>query len=140
MFRMRLSIGNAIAEIRQVNDAVEEALDRAAAPPALVPTAHTVIDELLSNVIKYGYADDRPHRIDVAFRIDPEGLTLQFEDDGVRFDPFSRSAPDTTGPLEERSIGGMGIHLVRQLSSACRYERVGDRNVVTVTIPMPGRP
>ncbi len=46
-------------------------------------------------------------------------------------------APDLNRPLEERPVGGLGIHLVRQLAEDCRYDRVDGRNRVTVTLREP---
>jgi hypothetical protein len=48
----------------------------------------------------------------------------------VAFDPFSLATPDTNLPLEERSIGGLGVHFTRTLMSAYGYRREGDRNRV----------
>jgi serine/threonine-protein kinase RsbW len=57
---------------------------------------------------------------------------VTIEDDGVAFDPLARAAPDVTADLDEREIGGLGIHLVRTLMDGMTYERRGERNVLVI--------
>ncbi len=91
-----------------------------------------VLDELLTNVILYGYTDDDVHFICVDLHKDDRGLTVRIEDDGARFNLLEVPAPNVHAPLEERPIGGLGIHLVQKLMSSIQYERIGDRNVITL--------
>ncbi len=132
-----LSIGNALSEIGKTLDLLADDLAVRRVPPQLVHMAQTVADELVTNVIRHGYRDDRPHTIDIAVTVREDGLTLQVSDDGIPFDPFDRPAPDLKRPLEERPVGGLGIHLVRQLAEDCRYARVDGRNRVSVTLREP---
>jgi anti-sigma regulatory factor (Ser/Thr protein kinase) len=133
----RLSIGNALGEIGKVIDLLEVELGARRIPSELVHQAQTIADELVTNVIRHGYRDDRPHTIEVVVGVNPEGLTLQLSDDGIPFNPFDRPAPDLTHPIREPKAGGMGLHLVRQLASDCRYARVGGQNQVTVVLRRP---
>lgn len=134
---IRLSIGNALGEVSKVIDVLEDELSRRRLPPPLIHVAQTVADELLSNVIRHGYRDDRPHTIDIAIAVQEDSLTLQVSDDGIPFDPCGRPAPDLTRPIEERPVGGLGIHLVRELAADCHYARVEGRNQLTVTLREP---
>jgi anti-sigma regulatory factor (Ser/Thr protein kinase) len=59
-------------------------------------------------------------------------LTVTLTDDGPPFDPFGRAAPDTTLSVEERPIGGLGLHLVRELMDKVSYERRDGYNVVVL--------
>ena len=54
-------------------------------------------------------------------------------DNGRPFDPFTSPAPDTTLSVEDRDIGGQGIHLVRRMVDELRYHRRSDRNIVMLT-------
>ena len=134
---IRLSIGNALGEVSTAIGVLRDELSRRRLPPPLIHVAETVADELLSNVIRHAYRDDRPHTIDVAIAVRQEGLTLQVSDDGVPFDPWSALAPDVSRPIEVRPVGGLGIHLVRELAAHCHYARVDGRNQVTVTLREP---
>lgn len=93
---------------------------------------NVALDELVNNVVSYGLADGGDHFLEVRLRVDGDQLQVEIEDDGLAFDPFDRPAPDTDLPLEERPIGGLGIEIVRQLMDEARYERLGDRNLVTL--------
>jgi serine/threonine-protein kinase RsbW len=61
-----------------------------------------------------------------------EGVKAVLQDNGLAFDPFSLDAPDTDLDLDSRAIGGLGVHLVRQMTESQHYEREGDRNRVTL--------
>ena len=103
-------------------------------PAAIRRGVSVALDELLANTIAYGGAA----RIVVDVTLHPNRLSVMLIDDGKPFDPFGQEAPPaplpgTALPLEERSIGGEGIHLVRRMMDDVRYERRADRNVVVLT-------
>jgi anti-sigma regulatory factor (Ser/Thr protein kinase) len=60
-------------------------------------------------------------------------LRVEIVDEAAAFDPLARPAPDTDQALEERPIGGLGIHIVKQLMDDVRYRREGGKNVLTLT-------
>src|SRR5215510_2130251 len=96
-------------------------------PAAIRRGVSVALDELLANTIAYGGAA----RIVVDVTLHPDRLSVMLIDDGRPFDPFGREAPPappapvpgTAQPLEERSIGGDGIHLVQRMMDDVRYER-----------------
>jgi anti-sigma regulatory factor (Ser/Thr protein kinase) len=90
-----------------------------------------VLDELLSNTARYGRVEGREPIVDVGFRIDGGTLRVEIVDDGVPFDPLEREEPDTTLPIDERPIGGLGVMLVTRLVDEIRYEREGSRNRIS---------
>lgn len=92
------------------------------------------IEELASNVIKYGYDDDREHFIDVRIRIEGNVLEIVIEDDGHPFDPTAAPVPDVERLVESRKTGGLGIQLVRRISEKMIYARAGGINRVTLHI------
>lgn len=97
-------------------------------PGSLVRSVHVVLDELLSNTVRSGFAPGQTGRIDVRFEIADGALDVLIVDDGVPFDPLARVDPDTTAPIEARPVGGLGIYLVRQLVDRVDYERLGPEN------------
>jgi anti-sigma regulatory factor (Ser/Thr protein kinase) len=90
------------------------------------------LEEAVTNVIKYAFADDREHGIDVEARLDPSEIVIEVSDDGREFDPVSAPPPNFDLPFEERPVGGLGIHLLRELTSRMTYERAGGRNHLTL--------
>ena len=93
---------------------------------------HVVIDELLTNIISYAYLDDEKHDIGIKVELSADRLKVSIVDDGIPFNPLGIETPDTELSLEERKIGGLGIHLVRKMMDRVSYRRRIDKNVITV--------
>ena len=91
------------------------------------------VDELLTNTISYGYDDDEEYRIDLSLRLEGGTLIVEIADDGRPFDPLQAPEPDLGASLEERTVGGLGIYLVRKTMDTVAYRREDGRNVVTLT-------
>ena len=101
--------------------------------PAIAYAVNLSVDELLTNTISYGYEDGAAHRIDIAVRMDESVIVVEIADDAAPFDPFEAERPDTGATIEDRPIGGLGVHLVREMMDGHRYCRRGGRNIVTLT-------
>lgn len=96
-----------------------------------VPTAEAVrimiaFDEILSNIVDHGGG-----AIDVAIGIADAAMHATISDDGPPFDPLARAAPDTDAGLDDRAIGGLGIHLVRTMMDDVAYGYRNGRNRLT---------
>ena len=102
-------------------------------PSAIAYAVNLSLDELLTNTISYGYDDDARHRIDIAIRMDGSAMVVEITDDAKPFDPSEAARPDTDVPIEDRPIGGLGIHFVREMMDGFRYRRSGKHNIVTLT-------
>ncbi len=102
-------------------------------PSAIAYAVNLSLDELLTNTISYGYDDDARHRIDIAIRMDGSAMVVEITDDAKPFDPSEAARPDTDVPIEDRPIGGLGIHFVREMMDGFWYRRSGKHNIVTLT-------
>jgi anti-sigma regulatory factor (Ser/Thr protein kinase) len=91
-----------------------------------------VFDELLNNAISFAFQDDKEHEIEINIELREDRLSISLSDDGIPFNPFRTETPDTDLSIEERSIGGLGIHLVQNVMDEVHYKRQGDTNIVTV--------
>ena len=114
---------------------LDETLGRFASNPlnfqtAKLPTLHIILDEICSNIVKHSGASG--FEMDVELLADPAGVRLTFIDDGKPYDPLTHEDPDTSIPLAERAIGGLGIMMVKKMADSVSYERVHDRNYLTV--------
>jgi serine/threonine-protein kinase RsbW/sigma-B regulation protein RsbU (phosphoserine phosphatase) len=89
-----------------------------------------MLEELITNVAKYGYPNRSAGVAEVALQLDPPHLTIEFIDDGDPFDPLAAPPPDLEAPLEERDLGGLGVHILRALAEEIRYTRLEQRNVL----------
>ncbi len=101
--------------------------------PAVTYALNLSMDELLTNTISYGYDDDAEHRIDIAVRMEGNAVVVEITDDAKPFDPAEAAQPDTSLPIEDRPIGGLGIFLVHEMMDGFEYRRGEGRNIVTLT-------
>lgn len=93
---------------------------------------HLVCEELVVNVASYAYGDSDDGYLDIDIAKNDGVLTVTFRDGGIAFNPLETAPPDTSLPLEERSIGGLGIFLTVQMMDEVTYNRVGNENVLTI--------
>jgi len=113
-------------------DQLAQWLDANRVPPGASAVAHLGVEELVSNCIKYAFDDDRAREIAVSVSIADGRLLAQVIDDGQPFDPNHAPTPDLSLPLEQRPIGGLGLHLVRTMADRMTYERRDGLNRVTI--------
>jgi len=92
------------------------------------------LEELVTNTIFYGYADKLPHFIRLDFEEQDKGLIrIIIVDDGKPFNILNAPSPDTMDkPVEEREIGGLGIHFVKTLMKRIEYKRSDEKNILTL--------
>ena len=126
-------IENDLSEIPKVDEKLDEFAEQFGLPPAIAATFHIIFDDLLNNVISYGFNDEQRHFIDISLELTANSLIVSIADDGVPFDPLTKATPDTTLSIEDRQIGGMGIHLVINMVDDINYQRTADKNVLTLT-------
>lgn len=105
-------------------DRLEAFLERSGAPAAAVGAVMIAADEVVSNVLDYGGAG----RVDLSVQAHEGRLRVCVTDDGRPFDLTAATTPDTTLSVDARDVGGLGIHLVREMMQDVRYTREGDTN------------
>jgi len=127
-----LRLKNDFSEIPAANQAASRWLADRQAPPAADYLANLAIEELVTNCIKYSYDDANEHVIEIALKLSADELTLVVTDDGHAFNPLELPEPATNVPIEERAVGGLGIHLLRKMSDRMEYARIDDRNRLTL--------
>ncbi|HAK94106.1 MAG TPA: ATP-binding protein [Planctomycetes bacterium] len=133
---LHIAIGRDMADVGRANRSLEEFLESRAVDAQATFAATVVLEEILTNILKYAYEDGGPHEVRIGAEIDARELVLQIADDGRPFDILAAPAPDFDRPVECRDAGGLGIHLVRALAQRVEYRRAGGRNVVTVHFPL----
>lgn len=132
---IELSMANDPAELARVMDDVEARLEALPVSPKRLFAVRLVLDELVSNVIKYAYDDQAKHLI--GLRVDPgPPFAVTIEDDGKPFDPLTDAPPPVLdGPVEDRPIGGLGLHILKQMGLRMQYLRAGQHNRLRVEFP-----
>jgi anti-sigma regulatory factor (Ser/Thr protein kinase) len=136
---MRVQIKNDLSEMTTLREAVQDFSEQNQLTPDIVFVLDLCMEELVTNVIKYGYDQPAQHQIQVNLSLDEGLLLLEIADDGKPFDPTRIPEPELDVPLEERQIGGLGIHLVRNYVDSMEYRRERDHNITTLKkrIPIP---
>jgi anti-sigma regulatory factor (Ser/Thr protein kinase) len=129
---LKAKIKNRLSEIDGFNQRYWEFAEALGVQSAISQSLILAFDELLSNIIYYAYQDDNEHEIEIQVDLTETSVTATIMDDGVAFNPFGLDEPDTTTSLQSREIGGLGIHLVRQIIDQVGYEHRDGKNVVTL--------
>lgn len=123
-----------LADLERVTAEAIQFLETAGIGSEAVYLANLAIEEMATNILKYGYDDQALHEILLRLELSSERVRLVLEDDGHPFNPLDAPEPDLHLPAEQREPGGLGIHLVRKLAEHVSYERYANRNRITVTI------
>ena len=127
-----MSVGADPAGVREVGAAFAGFAEAHALPADVRRSLNVALDELLANAVSHGRTGRDPCSVTVEVKLDQERVTVIVTDDGTPFDPFAQNAPDTTLSVEDRPIGGLGLHLVGQLMDQVSYERREGQNVVVL--------
>ena len=101
--------------------------------PSLAKKLRLAVEEAVVNVMEYAYSASRVGSIEVRVMTDGHLLKVMIIDMGAPFDPTTIAKADTSLSAKERKIGGLGIFLVREIMDSINYERVDDRNILTLT-------
>jgi anti-sigma regulatory factor (Ser/Thr protein kinase) len=129
---MRIELVNKLSELPNVMGMLEKFSASEDLEKTVRQAAELSLDELLTNTISYGYSDSEQHEIQIDIEVHDNMLKVIVQDDGVAFNPFDQEAPNLNMHIDERDLGGVGIHLVKEFMDDCAYQRVGQRNVVTL--------
>jgi PAS domain S-box-containing protein len=126
------TIINKIEEINTATEQFEKFCEKNGISFSVTQKINVVFDELLINIIMYGHKDELDHEIEIDVELKGNRLVVIITDDGIPFNPFSQSSPDTKLSFEERKIGGLGIHIVKNLMDEYTYKRNVNKNIITL--------
>jgi sigma-B regulation protein RsbU (phosphoserine phosphatase) len=130
---IRLQVPGERGRLPDVLDSVAATLGRAGIEAARIHDAQVIVEELVCNVMDHG----APHGVD-ALSVDAcvEGgrVVLDIRDNGAAYDPLAHAPPDLDADIADRPIGGLGIHLVRELAQDARYRREGGWNILRIEL------
>ncbi|MDR3171843.1 MAG: ATP-binding protein [Treponema sp.] len=114
-------------------------LEEADCPLETMIQISIVVEELFVNIANYAYPPYHTQAGTEAVATitgevdgDPLGITLQFIDGGVPYNPLEKPDPDITLPAEARAIGGLGIYLVKKMVDTIQYEYREGKNMLTI--------
>ena len=120
-------------EIERIHAAVEILANAEGWEPDLLFQIKLVLEEIGTNIVKYGYEHEGKKDIRITLTSESHALTMDIMDDGKPYDPFAEAPPpDLASSVEERPIGGLGVHLVQKLMDEAHYRREDGMNKVTL--------
>jgi len=92
-----------------------------------------ILEELYTNTITHGASDGRDIFIEVNLGIDKNELVMTYKDNGIPFNLLELPDPDLTASIENREVGGLGVHYVKTLTDSVEYEYLEKQNVLKMT-------
>lgn len=112
---------------------IDRELDALDCSPQARRQINVALDEVLSNIANYAYAPGTG-KMTVQMRFDEADGTvfLTFIDNGVAYNPLEKPDPDITLPAEKRTVGGLGILMVKKKMDGMEYRRENGRNILTI--------
>ena len=119
-------------ELRRVAAAAEELGLQEDWSPALVHQVDLAIEEIGNNIVRHGFGCG-PGEIEITLTSESDAITIEISDDGRAFNPLEDAPiPDVEAALEDRPIGGLGVHLVLTMMDEMHYRRENERNHLTL--------
>ena len=128
-----LTLPNDINTIPQLNEFIDTVCEELEIDMALAMSLNLAMEEAVVNVMDYAYPAGTEGEVNIEAIADETQLHFIISDSGKPFDPTAKEEVDTTLSAEERPIGGLGIHLIRQLMDDISYERKDDKNILRLS-------
>jgi len=125
-----VELKNNLTEIGRISQTIDEFCASNQLPPDKGFALNLSLEEVLTNIINYAYDDNDEHIILVRLNLHQDQVYIEVEDDGKPFNPLEVKPPDIHKPIDERPIGGLGIHLVKNHMDSLQYKRKEERNLL----------
>ena len=127
-----IKLKNRLVDIEKLKEAVAKIDSTINCTTRKIKEIDLVLEELFTNIVNHGFADNEEHDIEVSLSCDQGALEIRMEDDGKPFDITKAEAPDTRCALEKRCVGGLGIHFIKHFIDECKYYRKKNKNIVVI--------
>lgn len=134
----RIILPARFSSLEYVRNFVVQAAEECGMPSKSVFAVELAIDEAFTNIIEHAYGGESKERIECNCRVLEDRLTVELKDCGVPFQPNGIPEPKLEASLEERKVGGLGMHFMRELMDEVHYtftDGPGDRkncNILTL--------
>ena len=131
-YTLSVSVVNDMKELTHAIQVVNVFLEPRALPSKLVYAVNLILEEILMNIIKYGYDDEESHEIEVQIEVEKEEIALTVVDDGREFNPLTVPPPNRSKSAMDRIEEGLGLQFVRHMRNAMEYRREEDKYVLKI--------
>lgn len=140
MARAEIRIPNRRDKMSEVGAMIENFVKAHGGSREMVHDLGVALDEVLNNIISYGYGPEEHGHILVRVAAVDDRIVVEVEDTGRPFDPLAAPTPDLSGPLRQRKVGGLGIHFVKQLMDEVEHARIAGTNRLRLHKRFPAAP
>ena len=138
--KIAFKLKNRFSELDTLEEKLDQFCNRLGLTNKCLCEINLALEELFTNIISYGYDDEAEHWVKFTLSYQNGTIRMEVEDDGIPFNPIEADEPDIKCPLEERKIGGLGIHLMKKIMDEIIHRRRGDKNVLILKKELPGNP
>lgn len=132
VYQRSLTLTNDLSRIPRLNSFIDEVCEANGFDMSTITQLNLAIEEAVVNVMNYAYPEGTKGDITIETMSDGKEMTFTITDTGKPFDPTAKPEVDITLSAEDRSIGGLGIHLIRKIMDRINYERTGGHNILTL--------
>ncbi|MBR5158369.1 MAG: SpoIIE family protein phosphatase [Bacteroidaceae bacterium] len=131
-YQRSLTLTNDLKRVPRLNSFIDEVCEANGFDMATTMQINLAIEEAVVNVMNYAYPEGTKGDITIETKANKSEMSFIISDTGKPFDPTAKAEVDITLSAEDRSIGGLGIHLIRQIMDHINYERVDGHNILTL--------
>ena len=131
-YQRSLTLTNDLKRVPRLNAFIDEVCEANGFDMATTMQINLAIEEAVVNVMNYAYPEGTKGDITIETKANNSEVSFVINDTGKAFDPTAKAEVDITLSAEDRSIGGLGIHLIRQIMDHINYERVDGHNILTL--------
>ena len=132
MNELRVSLAPRLPAVRGLAQMVEEFGDANDLPDQKIYMINLALEELVTNTVSYGLRGVAQPKIEITVQVNGTVLVLTVADNGQQFDPTQDTRPDLSSAVDDRPIGGLGLHLIKTFADRMKYEYVEGKNRLTL--------
>lgn len=140
MKKKQIILQNDVQQVPRLAEFVDEICETVGLDMATTMKLNLAIEEAVVNVMNYAYPQGTTGHIDIQAQLDDSLLQFVISDSGCPFDPTAQQEADITLSADQRPIGGLGIHLVRQIMDSVNYQRSHGKNILKLEKQLPLEP
>ncbi len=129
---IKIELLNQLEQLAKLAEVIETFGEENNLPMNVVFDINLSLDELVTNIILYGYNDKNTHKIEVILEKEGNNIEITLIDDGQEFDPTKKEKPNLDLEVEDKGIGGLGIHFVKTKMDEIKYKREENKNILTL--------
>lgn len=132
--KLNYSIKSNLNELQELTKTILDFCESYAYDAEFIGDIRLVFEEIIVNIIKHGYDDSPDGPINLAIEMESERWTMTVEDEGKPFNPQDFQPMNVEKPFDEKDIGGLGVHMIREMAEFIEYKRIYNKNRLKISL------